>query len=137
MNHSNSMMSLNSHPHTIYISNNDIICGKGPVTNNMVGNRRYCVLVDLHMHAFKKAVSKIERETVARSIVHTVRQSVPSGKFLMLDVDSGLWTDVGDDKATANTLKELSVRSPPAPTQIRLVTPRTARERRGGLPRAA
>jgi hypothetical protein len=98
---------LRATPRDITVSYNDVVCGKGKTTSTLVGNQRYQVWVDLHKEAFAKALYPEGRQKIARSIVNAVSTSVPQGRFLSLEVQTGLWYDVGYERAMGITLETL------------------------------
>lgn len=98
---------LKSTPQDITVSYNDVVCGTGKTTSSLVGNQRYKVWVNLHKETFTKALYENVRREVARSIVNAVQGSIPAGRFLSLDIHSGLWYDIGYDRAVAITIETL------------------------------
>eukprot|EP00585_Thalassiosira_rotula_P001343 CAMPEP_0196144178 /NCGR_PEP_ID=MMETSP0910-20130528/15413_1 /TAXON_ID=49265 /ORGANISM="Thalassiosira rotula, Strain GSO102" /LENGTH=265 /DNA_ID=CAMNT_0041405773 /DNA_START=25 /DNA_END=822 /DNA_ORIENTATION=+ len=98
---------LKGSPHDITVSYNDVVCGKGRTTSTLVGNQRYKVWIDLHKGAFAKAFDEYHRRKIACSIVDAVATSVPQGRFISLDVHSGLWYDLGYARAVGITLEAL------------------------------
>ena len=98
---------LKSNPQDITVSYNDVVCGTGKTTSSLVGNQRYKVWVNLHKETFTKALYENVRREVACSIVNAVQGSVPAGRFLSLDIHTGLWYDIGYDRAVAITLETL------------------------------
>ncbi len=98
---------LNSSTGTITVSYNDVVCGKGKTTSSLVGNQRYKVWINLHKDAFAKALHEDEKKKIARSIVNAVSSSVPAGRFLSLDIHSGLWFDVGNERAVGIIMETL------------------------------
>jgi len=98
---------LKASPQDITVSYNDVVCGKGKTTSNLVGNQRYKVWINLHKEAFAKAPYEEDRQKIACSIVITVATSVPQGRFVSLDIHTGLWYDVGYERAAGITLETL------------------------------
>lgn len=82
----------------IQLNYNDVICGKGKTTANLVGNQRFNVWLDLHKESFAKSLNDEDRRRCAEKIVHAIHQSVPSGRFLSLDFLTGVWRDVGNER---------------------------------------
>lgn len=102
---------LKAFPNYITISYNDVVCGKGKTTSSLVGNQRCKVWINLHKEAFAKAFYDEDRRNIAHSIVNAVTTSVPQGRFLSLDVNSGLWYDVGYERAVGITWEMLVAES--------------------------
>lgn len=99
---------LKSSPQDITVSYNDVVCGKGKTTSSLVGNQRYKVWVNLHKAKFAKAGYDMDaRRNIACSIVDAVGTSVPQGRFLSLDIHTGLWYDVGRARAVGITMETL------------------------------
>lgn len=99
---------LKASPHDITISYNDVVCGKGKTTSTLVGNLRYKVWTKLHEETFTKALHEEDGRNIARSIVNAVTTSVPQGRFLSLDIHTGLWYDIGYERATEITFETLA-----------------------------
>ncbi|KAL9179597.1 hypothetical protein ACHAXT_008887 [Thalassiosira profunda] len=98
---------LRAHPEDLTVTYNDVVCGKGKTTSSLVGNQRYKVWIDLHKESFAKAFSDGERRGIAVKIVDSVTGGVPPGRFLSLDIHTGLWYNVGKDRAVGITLEAL------------------------------
>ena len=92
----------------IQLNYNDVICGKGKTTANLVGNQRFKVWLNLHKESFAKSLDNDGRRRCAEKIVHAVHQSVPSGRFLSLDFDTGVWRDVGNDRSVSIVMDTLA-----------------------------
>mmetsp|Transcript_18895 Transcript_18895/g.29585 ORF Transcript_18895/g.29585 Transcript_18895/m.29585 type:complete len:237 (-) Transcript_18895:3-713(-) len=88
----------------IEVNPNDVIQGNGKTTQSLVGNKRYRVWIDLHSASFAKVLSNEERVQIATSIVNTVKSSAPPGRFLSMDITSGLWHEMGHDNAVNMTM---------------------------------
>ena len=92
-----------------HITYNDVVCGNGGnTTNDLVGNRRYRVWIDLHRQAFAKALFEEDRRKIAHSIVNTIKGSFPSGRFLSQDKQTGEWHDAGYQQAYVITMNDLA-----------------------------
>lgn len=100
-------ITLNPPPNEILITYNDVVCGRGKMTSNLVGNQRFRVWINLNRQAFAKAPCDEDRRKIAHSIVNTIHGSVPSGRFLSLDVHSAMWYDVGYARALNMTMEVL------------------------------
>lgn len=85
--------------------------GKGTTTSALVGNQRYQVWIDLHREQFAKSFSEESRRNISTSIVNAVISANPKGRFLSLDIHSGLWYDVGFNRAVAITYENLLAES--------------------------
>lgn len=100
-------ITLNPPPNEIFVTYNDVVCGRGKMTSNLVGNRRFRVWIEINRRSFAKSSTEQERWDIAASIVDTIRDSIPNGRFLSLDIHSGIWHDVGRDNAINVTLQVL------------------------------
>lgn len=80
----------------------DVLCGRGAATNNHPGNLRFRALISLHQDQYLAAQNG-EKAEISRSVVRALRQFDPPGRFLKKEPHSGLWFDIGEDKATEKT----------------------------------
>ncbi|KAI2512181.1 hypothetical protein MHU86_2268 [Fragilaria crotonensis] len=85
------------------VKDNDVLCGRGGATNNHVGNKMFRSMVNEHQAEYL-AAKKRDKALVSQRIVRLIRQN--GGRFLRR-TDDGLWTDVGDKKATEKTSQAL------------------------------
>lgn len=85
---------------------NDCLYGRGGATNHHPGNKKYRKLVEC-----KKAVylasKRLDKPEVSLNVVHIWRAMNPPGRFLEQDKKTGLWNDVGDDRAREKTSQAL------------------------------
>lgn len=94
------------------ISQNDVLCGRGGLTNHHPGNVFFRRLVRIKQEAYLKA-SKREKAGVAKEIVELVRDLSPSGRFLKKDSKNpGVWVEIGDRKAREKTSQALREGAP-------------------------
>jgi len=96
---------------TPFIHPHDVLCGRGGGTNNHSGNEKFRALVNSkkveYLHSIKR-----EKPRVSRGIVRAVRNQHPPGRFLQKDEKTGLWYDIGDQKAQEKTSQALRERAP-------------------------
>jgi len=96
---------------TTHIHPHDVLCGRGGGTNNHNGNEKFRELVTqqkvLYLHS-----SKRDKPFVSRGIVRAVRAQNPPGRFLQKDELTGLWYDIGDQKAREKTSQALREGAP-------------------------
>jgi hypothetical protein len=90
---------------------NDVLCGRGGLSNNHVGNARWRLLVNAKKEIYV-SLSKRRKMLLSKSIVKTVRSQSPPGRFLQKDPRSGLWSDIGDQKAHEKTSQALREGAP-------------------------
>ena len=81
------------------LNENDVLCGRGVATNNYIGNKMFRALVTKHQQKYWTA-NKNGKTFVLNRIVLLIRQK--GGRFLRQGGD-GLWTEIGDKKATQKT----------------------------------
>jgi len=90
----------------VLVTDHDILCGRGGLTNHHKGNKRYRDIVALHRPDYVRA-AKIQKPSVARVIVRAIRNGDPPGRFLKKDATTGKWIDIGDKKAAEKTSQAL------------------------------
>jgi len=92
------------------ISVNDVLCGRGGLTNHHPGNVFFRKMVRHRQEQYLRA-SKRDKASVARDIVDTIRQLIPPGRFLKKGT-SKQWTEIGDRKAREKTSQALREGAP-------------------------
>ena len=90
---------------------NDVLCGRGGGTNHHPGNKQYRKLVEDRKRDYVNS-SKRGKPLLSRSIVEAVRTQDPPGRFLTKDDKTGLWYDIGDQKAREKTAQALREGAP-------------------------
>lgn len=94
------------------ISQNDVLCGRGGLTNHHPGNVVFRRLVRLKQESYLRA-SKRQKAGVAKEIVEIIRNLTPSGRFLKKDPHTpGVWMEIGDRKAREKTSQALREGAP-------------------------
>ena len=79
---------------------NDVLSGRGGRINSHSGNVRFRELVDsLKREYLDPRTKKIEKARIAASIISNIRSLEPSGRFLKEDPHTGLWMEIGDERA--------------------------------------
>lgn len=91
-------------------TDNDVLCGRGGLTNNARGNIFFRHLVRMKQDAYLMA-SKREKAGVAREIVEAIKCLNPPGRFLKKDA-SGKWVEIGERKAREKTSQALREGAP-------------------------
>jgi len=94
----------------IMVTDHDILCGRGGLTNHHKGNKRFRDIVALHRPDYVRA-PKIQKPSVARVIVRAIRNGDPPGRFLKKDASTSKWFDIGDKKAAEKTSQALREKS--------------------------
>ena len=87
---------------TSSINENDVLCGRGGLTNQHVGNKKFRALVK-ELQPKYMSRKKHEKTLLSQAVVCVVRSSTPIGRFLKQEPQSGMWYDIGDEMATEKT----------------------------------
>jgi hypothetical protein len=90
----------------IVVTDSDILCGRGGLTNHHKGNKRFRDVVALHRPDYVRA-TKVQKPAVAKMIVKAIRNSEPPGRFLKKDSKTGNWIDIGDRRAAEKASQAL------------------------------
>lgn len=90
---------------------NDVLSGRGGGTNNHPGNEKFRELVHSKKVLYVNS-SKREKALVSCAIVEYIRNQTPVGRFLQRDEKTGLWYDIGDQKAREKTSQALREGAP-------------------------
>lgn len=99
-------------------TDNDVLCGRGGSVNSHKGNERFRTLVEKRKRVYLTARFKREKRLIASSIVSEIRGLNPPGRFLARDTKSGLWKDIGDEKARDKTSQALRENAPSLRAEI-------------------
>ncbi|CAJ1948337.1 unnamed protein product [Cylindrotheca closterium] len=87
-------------PHWFEPSDRDVICGWAKQNHFHAGNTRFRQLVELTAPLYDAAQTKQEKTKVIASLVNRIRRESPQGGgFIKRDTITGLWYEIGDDKA--------------------------------------
>jgi hypothetical protein len=89
----------------------DVLCGRGGGTNNHVGNELFRQMVNQKKRSYLNSCKR-DKPAVSRGIVQAIRNLEPSGRFLQRDEATGLWYDIGDQKAREKTSQALREGAP-------------------------
>lgn len=96
----------------IQIGTNDVLCGRGGLTNHHPGNIHFRRLVRQLQPDYLRA-SKRDKAGIARQIVDNIRILNPPGRFLKKDTaNPGVWKDIGNRKAREKTSQALREGAP-------------------------
>mmetsp|Transcript_26511 Transcript_26511/g.40540 ORF Transcript_26511/g.40540 Transcript_26511/m.40540 type:complete len:834 (-) Transcript_26511:99-2600(-) len=85
---------------------NDVLFGRGGLTNHHPGNKKYRHIIANHKSDYVKA-AKIIKPRVARRIVYALRNANPPCRFLKKKTGDDHWYDVGDKAASEKTSQAL------------------------------
>lgn len=90
------------------ITEHDVLCGRGGLTNHHEGNRRFRSIVADHQGEYRVA-RKHDKANIARRIVGIIREE--GGRFLKSAegkaAGGGQWVEIGDQKAREKTSQAL------------------------------
>lgn len=75
-------------------NNSTVLCGRGKEYYNNVGNRRFRVLVSMHLNRYSAASSKALKSYIVSQVVDAVREA--GGGFVRFDKKRNAYIEVGD-----------------------------------------
>ena len=96
----------------------DVLFGRGGMTNHHPGNKIYRSLVEAHKPDYNIAPTKM-RPRVAKRIIFAMRNSKKNIRFLKRDSKTNTWFDVGDAVASSKCSQALREKSPEERKQIK------------------
>jgi len=82
-------------------NNYTVICGRGKDCFNSVGNRRFRIIVNMHLERYQLSASKAEKSTIVSDVVETIRQA--GGGFVKYDPGLSKWYEASDAVAREKT----------------------------------
>jgi len=83
----------NPHPH-------DVLSGRGGRINSHPGNVCFRDIIDAYKRQYlDPRTKKTEKARIAACIVSSIRVKEPTGRFLKEDPHTGLWVEIGDERA--------------------------------------
>eukprot|EP00977_Amphora_coffeiformis_P005946 scaffold1267_cov171-Amphora_coffeaeformis.AAC.22 len=85
---------------------NDVLCGKGRSSICHPGNQRFRELIEANRGEYARATRK-QKAYLANSIVDLIRSAQPPGRFLLRDVETGRWYDIGRNRSFEKTSQSL------------------------------
>lgn len=86
------------------INPNDVLCGRGGLTNSHIGNKRFRYIVAEYQQEYLHS-RKNEKKTIARKIVARTKEN--GGRFLQRSANSSVWSEVTQKKALEKTSQAL------------------------------
>merc|ERR1712232_205022 len=78
---------------------NDVLLGRGAGINGHQGNVNFRAMVKAHQNEYLAAITNIQKYLIVMDILQAVRSLSPPGRFITQETSTGLWYDVGDEKA--------------------------------------
>jgi hypothetical protein len=86
------------------IKPNDVLCGRGGLTNSHVGNKRFrCVVAEYQLEYLE--ARKNDKKDIARTIVDRIKEN--GGRFLQRSSKSSVWSIASEKKAVEKTSQAL------------------------------
>jgi len=86
------------------INTNDVLCGRGGLTNSHVGNKRFRDVVSEYQLEYLNA-RKSDKKGIARTVISRIRES--GGRFLQRNSNSNVWSIASEKKALEKTSQAL------------------------------
>lgn len=86
------------------IQPNDVLCGRGGLTNSHIGNQHFRYVVAEYQIEYLHA-RKNEKKDIARKIVARIAEC--GGRFLKRRPDSAIWSEITNSKALLKTSQAL------------------------------
>lgn len=90
----------------------DVLCGRGGNINTHPGNETFRSMVSMKKKTYLTARFKREKRIIAESIVNGIGKLDPPGRFLSRNPATGLWHDIGFEKARDKTSQALRENAP-------------------------
>lgn len=101
---------------------NDVLSGRGGRINNHKGNVHFRQLVnETKLKYMAKTTKKLEKVQIANQIVHKIRSMDPPGRFLKEDPKSGLWIEIGDERARKKAGQALREKAPETRRELDMI----------------
>jgi len=85
---------------------NDVLSGRGRGINKHEGNQRWRDLISSNRPTYIET-PRNQRPYITESIVKAVRALTPPGRFLAKDPNSGVWYEIGEEKANEKTAQAM------------------------------
>jgi len=98
----------------IHVPNkNDVLSGRGGRVNSHPGNIQFRRLCDEYRTQYLLTTTKkSDKAKIADRLVQRIRNMDPPGRFLKECQESGLWGDIGDERARKKTSHAIRVSLP-------------------------
>ena len=78
---------------------NDVLLGRGAGVNRHIGNVNFREIVKHRQEDYVDAETNIKKYLIVMDILQHIKSLNPPGRFVTQDAKTGLWQDVGDEKA--------------------------------------
>jgi hypothetical protein len=83
------------------LHDNDVFCGRGSHCFNHPGNGRFREIVSTYVPRYYNAINKFEKSSILHEVVMFIRSTSPGAGFVMRDVETGRYFEVGDNHAVS------------------------------------
>ena len=80
-------------------TSNDVLLGRGAAINNHTGNINFREIVKDKQGRYVTSITNIQKQIIAMEILQHIESLNPPGRFIKQDIKTGLWHDVGAEKA--------------------------------------
>ena len=113
-------------------SNYDIICGRGKLRHEHIGNRRYQMTIEMNVAKYMKAACRVDKSVVVDNIFDQIKATGPG--FVKIDHQTGRWVALGDESSRekiGHSIRDAVQRVSPSVTSKRTDKKRT----KAGSPR--
>jgi len=95
-------------PQGFYPGNYDVMCGRGKVPIDHIGNKRFKIIITNYYERYSNAASRFEKSLIVSEIVDAIRENSCGGGFVKFSpLNGGYWYEVGDQFAREKVSQEL------------------------------
>lgn len=95
-------------------TSNDVLLGRGAAVNNHIGNINFREMVKNKQEKYVTSITNIQKQIVTLEILQQIEGLNPPGRFIAQDSKTGLWHDVGIEKARKKIGQALRENAPAA-----------------------
>lgn len=97
-------------------NSSDVILGRGKISLDHVGNKRFKMIVALHSGDYERAGGKLAKTLISIKIVDIIYNSTPPGRFLQICPDTKQFYEVSRERARERVSQYLrEAVNPPKP----------------------
>jgi len=95
-----------NNPQTNFVTENDVLCGRGGGISSNKGNIRYMAMIKNKRLSYQSTKKGLKKE-FAQTVVSEWRNQSPPGRFLSEDKVTKRWNDIGDAAAISKVQQSL------------------------------
>lgn len=81
----------------VNVNGNDVLCGRGKISFNHVGNRRFRHIISESIEDYNKAGSRKAKSAVVKRVHDIIRAT--GGRFLKMDASQRLWVELAQQRS--------------------------------------